>query len=335
MNKIKNKIPIKSKSIEIEKNESGYLIYDTYCNRHIQLNDLSYQVFLLINGQNNLHEIQYLLNNKGLEIKLKDLADLIFNRFGKCGIVVTENVQKSTIPNYLKLSFTLISENMVNKISNNLVFLFKNSIFYSLLIISLFIILIGIYFNFSSLVIMFDELYLPEVIFYLFLSGFFLFFHELGHSSACCNFGVRSGFIGFGFYLFRPVMFTDVSRIWKLNIQKRIIVNLAGIYFDFLVSAFLMILYFFSSINFFLLLGITIFSGSIVNLNPFLRYDGYWILSDLVKIPNLKNKSDLILIDVYKKIINGNKVTFTKSKTFLFIYGIISNFFYFFIFLFI
>jgi putative peptide zinc metalloprotease protein len=66
-----------------------------------------------------------------------------------------------------------------------------------------------------------------------------------------------------------------------------------------------------------------------VNLNPFLRYDGYWILSDLVKIPNLKNKSDLILIDVYKKIINGNKVTFTKSKTFLFIYGIISNFFIF------
>ena len=55
------------------------------------------------------------------------------------------------------------------------------------------------------------------------------FFHELGHASACKYFGVRHGGIGFGLYLNFPVLYTDVTEVWKLNRAQRCVVNLAGV----------------------------------------------------------------------------------------------------------
>lgn len=43
------------------------------------------------------------------------------------------------------------------------------------------------------------------------------FIHELGHASACKHFGLKHGGIGFGLYLNFPVLYTDVTEIWKLN----------------------------------------------------------------------------------------------------------------------
>lgn len=58
------------------------------------------------------------------------------------------------------------------------------------------------------------------------------FFHELGHASACKFFGVRHGGIGFGLYLNFPVLYTDVTEVWKLKRGERCVVNLAGVYFQ-------------------------------------------------------------------------------------------------------
>ena len=58
------------------------------------------------------------------------------------------------------------------------------------------------------------------------------FFHELGHASACKYFGVRHGGIGFGLYLNFPVLYTDVTEVWKLKRGERCVVNLAGVYFQ-------------------------------------------------------------------------------------------------------
>ena len=57
-------------------------------------------------------------------------------------------------------------------------------------------------------------------------------FHELGHASACKHFGIRHGGIGFGLYLNFPVLYTDVTEVWRLRRADRCIVNLAGVYFQ-------------------------------------------------------------------------------------------------------
>ena len=50
-------------------------------------------------------------------------------------------------------------------------------------------------------------------------------FHELGHASACKHFGIRHGGIGFGLSLNFPVLYTDVTEVWRLRRADRCIVT--------------------------------------------------------------------------------------------------------------
>lgn len=123
-----------------------------------------------------------------------------------------------------------------------------------------------------------------------------LFFHELGHATAAFSYGVRPKEIGFGLYFIFPVFFTNVTNIWELNTTKRIIVNIGGIYFQLLVNLLLTSLAWFGISlaivqKLFMINSISI----IICLVPFLRYDGYWIISDLCRIPNLRKKASALI----------------------------------------
>lgn len=121
------------------------------------------------------------------------------------------------------------------------------------------------------------------------------FFHELGHASACKHFGVRHGGIGLGLYLNFPVLYTDVTEVWKLNRKQRCVVNIAGVYFQ---SFFLILLLvgFFSTGNDMLRYMILIMNlGFAMTLNPFFKFDGYWLVSDLLGVPNLRLRSRELL----------------------------------------
>lgn len=133
------------------------------------------------------------------------------------------------------------------------------------------------------------------------------FFHELGHASACKYFGVRHGGIGFGLYLNFPVLYTDVTEVWKLDRTQRCVVNLAGVYFQ---SYWLIIL-----LSVFLLTGNDIVRylilvmnlGFVMTLNPFFKFDGYWLASDLLGVPNLRQRSLELLGYVWKKLWKDRK----------------------------
>lgn len=129
-----------------------------------------------------------------------------------------------------------------------------------------------------------------------------LFFHELGHATAAFSYGVRPKEIGFGLYFIFPVFFTNVTNIWELNTTKRIMVNIGGIYFQLLVNLLLIALAWFGVSlaivqKLFLINSISI----IICLVPFLRYDGYWIISDLYRIPNLRKKANALVVHLIAK----------------------------------
>ncbi len=125
----------------------------------------------------------------------------------------------------------------------------------------------------------------------------FIFFHELGHASATTYFGLSPKKIGFGFYFIFPVFYTDVTPIWRLNVRKRNVVNIGGIYFQLLINIILVILLEYDiafPLVFNLFIANTI--NIVVSLNPFFRYDGYWIFSDTLQLSNLTKKArDLTL----------------------------------------
>ena len=148
------------------------------------------------------------------------------------------------------------------------------------------------------------------------------FLHELGHSAATYSFGGKHSGIGIGFYLFTPVLYSDVSDAWKFNVKKRIIINLAGIYFELIFSTALILVALITGIKSLLIIPVIIFLKTLFNLNPFFRTDGYWILSDLIRVPNLR----LVSNDLLKKIfIKSCTIQYNRKNIFLIIYAIISN----------
>ena len=127
-------------------------------------------------------------------------------------------------------------------------------------------------------------------------------FHELGHASACKHFGIRHGGIGFGLYLNFPVLHTDVTEVWRLRRADRCIVNLAGVYFQMYILLALLALFYVTGSDTVRYMILTLNLGFIMTLNPFFKFDGYWIASDVLGIPNLRSRSKELLGYVYRRM---------------------------------
>jgi putative peptide zinc metalloprotease protein len=120
--------------------------------------------------------------------------------------------------------------------------------------------------------------------------------HEIGHASALRYFGASHGAIGFGLYLVFPIMYSDVSDAWRLRAGQRAVVDVGGIYLQAMTSLLFYPAYLLTGDP--LCLGLVTFNDALIimSLNPLLKFDGYWLFSDLVGVPNLRRRSLKYLI---------------------------------------
>lgn len=117
------------------------------------------------------------------------------------------------------------------------------------------------------------------------------FLHELGHATALARHGCKRLEIGLGLYLYLPVLYTDVSEAWRLKPTERVAVDAGGVYFH-LISQLLLLAGFYLWHKAVLLYAIFMIDITITScLNPFLRMDGYWLLTDLCGMWNLRKQS--------------------------------------------
>ncbi len=165
--------------------------------------------------------------------------------------------------------------------------------------------------------------------FLLYCAAFFpVFLHELGHALACLRYGRNVKDAGFMFYMFIPVFYVNTSDIWMSDRKARIITSAAGPLVDVIIGGLSMVIYY--------LLPQTIYSPLfyqvtvlayiriILNLNPLLKWDGYYLLMDLMNVPNLKAQSaNFLKKRLPKKIKNREKITAQEVK--LLIYAIMST----------
>ena len=111
--------------------------------------------------------------------------------------------------------------------------------------------------------------------------------HELGHASGCSYGGARPGRIGIGLHLLWPTFFTEVTDSYRLSRAGRLRTDLGGVYFNCLFSLVLAEAY--RSTGFEPLLVAIVLQHVQVGLQflPFLRLDGYFVISDLAGVPDL------------------------------------------------
>ena len=125
--------------------------------------------------------------------------------------------------------------------------------------------------------------------------------HELGHGTACRKFGGQCHEMGVMLLVFTPCLYCNVSDSWTLPSKwKRAAIGGAGMYVEFILASCATLIWWFSHEGIVHSLALNVMfvcsvSTLLFNANPLLRYDGYYILSDLIEVPNLRQKASAIM----------------------------------------
>ncbi|MCA9229823.1 MAG: biotin/lipoyl-binding protein [Planctomycetales bacterium] len=125
--------------------------------------------------------------------------------------------------------------------------------------------------------------------------------HEFGHGLSCKHFGGECHEMGVMFLVLTPCLYCNVSDSWMLpNRWHRAAIGAAGMYVEVVIASIATFIWWFSEpgfLNYVCLNVMFVSSVSTIlfNANPLLRYDGYYILSDIMEIPNLRQKASTIL----------------------------------------
>ena len=120
--------------------------------------------------------------------------------------------------------------------------------------------------------------------------------HEMGHAVAARWHGVQVGKAGVMFFLMAPLAYVDVTNAWRLpNRQSRASIAMAGVYWELLIASVAYWIWCWHPSDFAAHLAAQIFfiagpATLLVNANPLLRLDGYYVLSDWTDIPNLREQ---------------------------------------------
>jgi len=121
--------------------------------------------------------------------------------------------------------------------------------------------------------------------------------HELGHAFAASQFGCRVPSMGVALLLGMPVLWTDVTDAWRLPRRRdRLIIDAAGIIAELSLAVLATILWTVLPdgawrSGSYLLASTAWLITLTINLNPFMRFDGYHLIADAWDIPNLQDRS--------------------------------------------
>ncbi len=133
-------------------------------------------------------------------------------------------------------------------------------------------------------------------------------FHEFGHAYATKRFGGYVPEMGAYLIMFTPCAYVDATACWGFTRRRdRVIVCLAGMYVESILAALAVLLWSMTepgrlhdlAYNVIVLASVV---TAFFNINPLMRFDGYYVLSDLLEIPNLRARSAKFTAGVAKRI---------------------------------
>jgi putative peptide zinc metalloprotease protein len=112
-------------------------------------------------------------------------------------------------------------------------------------------------------------------------------FHECGHATACAYGGARPGAMGAGLYIVWPAFYTDVTDAYRLGKGGRLRTDLGGVYFNVIFILATAGAYALTGYEPLLLIIPFQHLEIMHQFLPFIRLDGYYIVSDLTGVPDM------------------------------------------------
>lgn len=167
--------------------------------------------------------------------------------------------------------------------------------------------------------------------------------HEFGHGAAVRRFGGEVHTFGIMLLMLTPLPYMDATAAWAFrNKWKRILVGASGMLFELFVAALAFIVWantadgVLHSLAYNMAFAASV-SSLLFNVNPLLKYDGYYMLSDLIDTPNLQQQGHMETTYYIEKYLFGRKdgisiATSSKESVLLILYNIASTMYRFIVF---
>ena len=139
--------------------------------------------------------------------------------------------------------------------------------------------------------------------------------HELGHAVCCHRHGGEVHELGVVFILFAPLAYVDVTSCWRMPSRwRRIAVASAGMFVELVIAAIAVVLWArteAAQVEYLLynLIFTAGLSTLLFNANPLMRFDGYFILADLIEIPNLYMEASTEVRRLAMRVVFGQRST--------------------------
>lgn len=121
--------------------------------------------------------------------------------------------------------------------------------------------------------------------------------HEFGHAFMAKRAGCRVQSMGLAFMVLLPMFYTDVSDAWRVNDRRsRLLIGAGGVFAELLLAVLALLAWSLlpdgpARTSAFMLASATWITTLIINLNPFMRFDGYFLISDLWRVDNLQHRA--------------------------------------------
>jgi putative peptide zinc metalloprotease protein len=306
--------------------DNGKWVINSPEGRNFLINEATHQLFQILEKYEKFEEAHLAFDKAFLaNTTFEEFREYISKVIGGYGILSDDfEVKRPSMKNnYLKLKVQLINAQIAGFLAKPLTVFYNPKVFWYILA-SLIVFIVSIFLNNTQKIeLTVWQMSIVVGLFYLSMP-----IHELGHIAACKSYNLKHGGIGFGFYFVLPVMYADITNIWAANKQKRIIANMGGIFSEILYASILLIVFLITQNPIFYVASISLATMVFWEFNPFVRFDGYWILSDLTNTPNLIKKSKDMLKTVYERLRERTKLFLTKNEVWLFLYGLINTGFF-------
>ncbi|TVQ63731.1 MAG: PqqD family peptide modification chaperone [Phycisphaerales bacterium] len=161
--------------------------------------------------------------------------------------------------------------------------------------------------------------------------------HETGHGVICKRFGGQVPEFGFMLLVLFPAPYVDASSAWAMDSKwRRISVGAGGMIFELFLAAIAAIVWvqtmnsggLVHQVAYNMLLTASV-STVLFNANPLMRFDGYYILSDLLEVPNLMQRSNNQLKHFFQKHVyrleqTQAPTTLQGERAILYVYGVLA-----------
>jgi putative peptide zinc metalloprotease protein len=305
-----------------------HVVKDPVCLRYYRFNKQEYFVFALFDGQHTMEQVRdrfeeeftpQRLEQQDLESFARQLvtAGLVQHEQAGAGKHLFQRRAKqrrlkrlATVTNILYMKIPVFDpDRILNWMYKYLSWIFTTTFFVlSVLFMLSAVFHVTLHFNtFYAKLPAYQEFFTWNSVLYMWLSlGIVKIIHEFGHGLSCKAFGGESHEMGILLMCLSPALYCNVTDAWTLADKwKRIIISFAGIYVELVIAAAATFVWWYTPAYPFVnnvalaLMVLCSVSTVVFNANPLMRFDGYYILADWLEIPNLREKANRYLNNLF------------------------------------